>query len=219
MTQFQPPPPPGPGPIAGQPAPMMPIPRKPYSGIAVAAFVLSLLGCLGISAVLGFILGIAGIILTRNGQKRGMGLAIAALPISLIMGALSFVLFIIILIAGRSAVMLAQLPLFLAKEGELTDENLAEFRKFCTADFNMQVSNEQMRAWVHKMVDEHGKFTDMDDSIDGAVPGADGQFSLSVKAKFVNGPAQVTLVLVQDPFWEINLNDVMIDGSSPRDGP
>lgn len=221
MTQFQPPPspPPGPGPIAGQPAPMMPARPKPYSGISIAAFVLSILGCLGISAVLGFILGIVGIVITRKGQKRGMGLAIAALPISLVMGAISVLLFVSILFVGQSAIMLKQLPIFLSAEGEITDANLAEFRKICTADFNMNVSNEQMRAWVHKIVEEHGKFTEVNDNFEGATPGANGKFSVSVQAKFVNGPAQVTLVIVQDPFWEVNLDDIMIDGSSPRDGP
>ncbi len=221
MTQFQPPPspPPGPGPIAGQPAPMMPARPKPYSGIAIAAFVLSILGCLGISAVLGFILGIVGIVQTRNGQKRGMGLAIAALPISLIMGALSVVLCILTVVSMKSIEILTTLPAYITVEGELSDENLIEFRKFCSADFNTLVSNEHIRSWVSTISDKQGKFVELDIKSQEVVPGAAGDFSISVKSKFVNGSTRITVKFVPESVWDIKLDDIIIDGSSPRDGP
>ena len=57
--------------------------HSPWSVAAIAGLVLSLLGCSLIGAVLGLILGIVGITRTRGGRRRGMGLAIAAIPISL----------------------------------------------------------------------------------------------------------------------------------------
>ena len=77
MTQFGPPPVPPPG-MA------MPDARSdppPWSAAAIGAFVLSLLGFIGITAVLGLIFSIVGIVATRRGRRRGMGLAIAAIPI------------------------------------------------------------------------------------------------------------------------------------------
>lgn len=74
-------PPPGPMQAYGQPlyAPG-PSPEPPWDGFAVVAFILAVLGTTCLSAAL----GIAGLVRTQNGQRRGRGLAIAAIVISIL---------------------------------------------------------------------------------------------------------------------------------------
>ena len=55
--------------------------RPPVSGFAVAGFVLSLMWGVGILAIIGFALSIAGIAATSNGKRRGLGLGIAGMLI------------------------------------------------------------------------------------------------------------------------------------------
>lgn len=53
--------------------------KEKFSGLAIAAFVLSFLG-----GILGMVLSIVAIVTTGKGKKRGRGLAVAALVISLV---------------------------------------------------------------------------------------------------------------------------------------
>jgi len=57
-----------------------------WSALAITAFVLSFIGFLGFTAILAIIFGAVGIWVTRAGCRRGMGLAIAAIPIALVTG-------------------------------------------------------------------------------------------------------------------------------------
>lgn len=59
----------------GQPA------QAPNDGVSIAGFVLSLLCC---TSIIGLILGFVGLSRTKNGQRRGRGLAIAAVIIGII---------------------------------------------------------------------------------------------------------------------------------------
>ena len=219
MTRFQPPPPPGTGPAPEQAGPIFSSPRKPFSKAAIAGFVLSLLGCLGITAILGLILGIMGVVHTRDQRRRGMGLAIAAIPISLVTGAFGVFALIGVVLVVRSAVMLVQLPAVLATEGEISLQALTQFRQICSTDFNEEVSDEQLRAWFKQVIEKYGKFVTVEKKGRDIVPGGDDRMNISVKTKFVNGSARVTIKLIQDTFWDIRLDDIVIDGSSPRDGP
>ena len=90
MSQFSPPAGPPPGEMPEGDAVVMPRPKS-WSALAISGFVLSLVGCLGITAALGLVFGIAGILATRGRRKRGFGLAVAAIPISMLTGALSVV--------------------------------------------------------------------------------------------------------------------------------
>ena len=102
MTQFQPPTP-GPAMAPGGPVGVPPAFNEPvrWSAAAVAGFVLSLVGCLIVTAPLGLILGIVGIVTTRGGRRRGMGLAIAAIPISLLTGVFSLIVVANVVVFGQ----------------------------------------------------------------------------------------------------------------------
>ena len=74
---FPPPPPPG------YPAPPQ---QQKFSGLAIAGFILSFLG-----GLLGFVLSLIAIFQTGKGKKRGRGLAVAGVIISVVVAGLSIV--------------------------------------------------------------------------------------------------------------------------------
>lgn len=81
-------------PVAGGPAPVQtPMPAVPAktSGMAVASLVCGILGCSGITAIVGLILGIiAQVKISKsNGQLSGSGFAIAGICLSAVMGLLA----------------------------------------------------------------------------------------------------------------------------------
>ena len=69
-------------------------PPQPYSGTAIAGFVVSLVGV----GVVGLILSVLGLKDTKNGQKRGRGLAVAGVVIGAL-GTLLQLVFIVSFLA------------------------------------------------------------------------------------------------------------------------
>lgn len=214
MTQFQPPPfdaagtpPTDAYPAAGRQA-------KPWSAAAIAGFVLSLLGCTGITALLGFIFGVIGIVKTKEGQRRGLGLAVAAIPISVITGLL-FVLLVF------SFLVYAQLGPQLARLGEALEASdppatVAAIRGFCTESFNQAVSDEDLETWLARVRATHGKLVDRGHPTAAPTTTADGAIRFSQQAKFVNGRAAMTIELQRDGLFRFQIDDFAIDGVSPR---
>jgi hypothetical protein len=80
---------PGFPPPQGQPAypPPAPAPQQKFSGLAIAGFILSFFG-----GALGLILSVVAIFKTGAGKKRGRGLAVAGVVISVIVTGLSIAL-------------------------------------------------------------------------------------------------------------------------------
>jgi hypothetical protein len=77
-----------PGPIRPAPLPTAPAgPPPKTSGMAITSLILGVLGCLGITAIAGLILGIMSLVRIKNSQGRlgGQGLAIAGICVSAIM--------------------------------------------------------------------------------------------------------------------------------------
>jgi hypothetical protein len=74
-------PPPGPGGYPPPPAgyPPMPEQQQGFSGLAIAGFILSFFG-----GLLGFVLSLIAIFQTGKGKKRGRGLAVAGVVISVV---------------------------------------------------------------------------------------------------------------------------------------
>jgi len=210
MTQFQPPPPPTPlgTHTAGAQATS---PR--WSVSAIAGFVLSLLGCTGIGAILGLILGIVGIVVTRDGRRRGLGLAIAAIPISLVTGTLSVFIALGMFVAAAFLNITTKLPELL----ELDASGIGELRKLTTDDFDDEVADEDFRVWLAKVGEKHGKLISI--SLGTSPPTTsqrDGHTVFSFPGKFVNGNANISVVLSKGGIRDLRIDDVEVDGVSPR---
>jgi hypothetical protein len=216
MTQFQPPPPPPQGGYAS-PASYGPPGLPPWSIAAIAGFVLSLLGFLGVTAVLGLILGIVGIITTGDGRRRGRGLAIAAIPISVVTGAIFVLLLAAILFFLRAAELPIKLQSALAADSSSLVGAADTLRELGSAKFNDEVSAEAMQAWLKQINAKHGKLTSAKLDTDKMVSWRpDGATSLNVSGKFVNGPALIQLVFSKEKAWSLRIDDIDIGGSSPR---
>ena len=215
MTQFQPPPDvPGPVPSvepygrAGLAAP------PPWSVSSIVGFVLSLLGC---SAPLGFILGIVGIVRTSGGRRRGRGLAIAAIPISLVTGVLAFLVSVGLVLMGALGVILAEIPTLLSGDAEASKNAVFLLREAASDDFNASVSDEQLQAWLQQVAAKHGRLVTIGSP--RPVPGSAGsnEIGLDVEGKFVNGRTSI-LIRLRKQGWRYAIEDLAVDGVSPR-GP
>lgn len=226
MTQMQTPLPPP----AGQPAQYQGAGDEltgptPWSALAISAFVCALLGFLGVTAILGIILGIAGIIVTKSGKRRGMGLSIAAIPISIVTGLISIGLIVgLLLMAKIGTTVAAILPIFDAGASD-RPQAMAEFRKFTSQSFDEAVSDEQFFSWVDQVVKENGKLTEISARLGQGGPqpqvGKDdeGRMTLSIPAKFINGPATIRIIFNQEGLSDAKLDDITVGGVSPRGSP
>jgi hypothetical protein len=102
---------------------------------------------------------------------------------------------------------------------ELDASGIAALRRLTTDDFDSEVSDEDFRAWLAGVGEKHGKLIEI--SLDTAPPTStrrDGQAVLSFPGKFVNGNANITIVFSQEGFRDVRIDDIEVDGLSPR-GP
>ena len=218
MTQFQPPPfPPIPGQQDYDPTSYAPSAPPRWSAAAIGAFILSLLGFLGVTAVLGLIFGIVGIITTSGGRRRGKGLAIAAIPISLAMGVLSVVLLLGILFYTSAKVIPVKLHAALGADSATVADSANALREIGSAAFNDKVSTEALQAWITQINAKHGQLTSISrDSQQFMSTMPDGVVHLNFSGKFVNGQAAIRLIFKAEQVWSMRIDDIEIDGSSPR---
>lgn len=186
MSQFTPPAGPPPGAMPEGTSAAMTRPQS-WSALAISGFVLSLLGCLGITAALGLVFGIAGIVATRGGGKRGFRLAVAAIPISLVMGALG---------AGVSyylttmyVIYMERMDSVVAVVGSTPDDSaeaFARLREGCSEEFIEKIDDESLTRWLATIREKHGALVSTDEQ---PVPVQGG--SVRINAKFLNGPAPI----------------------------
>lgn len=218
MTQFQPPPD-APGELSGGQAfpPELDRTQAPWSAAAITSFVLSLLGCLGITALLGLVLGIVGILRTRGGRRRGKGLAVAALPISVVTG-LIFVFAVLasVMVAGTLAVA-KELPAAFDSDSPEAATALLVLRANCSEGFNAAVTSEQLDTWIARVNAQHGKLMEVGQKPTKVPPDpGSNEWGLAFEGKFVNGPASIHLSFIQDGLRP-KIVDLSVDGVSVRD--
>ncbi len=219
MTGHQPYPPPLPAHSASYAAPI-PSGPPPWSSSAIAAFVLSLLGFLGVTAVLGLIFAVVGLVATRGGRRRGMGLAIAAIPISIVTAAIAglFVIGAVMLVRGKDFVQKLE-PVLTSTSGAVP-QSAATLMELGSADFQQAVPVAKLEDWLRNVGQTHGNMTGFQP--DPTTPFAKnqaGELVLSFQGKFVNGPATIRLTFSNQDMWSPRISDIEIGGSSPRDGP
>lgn len=221
MTQFQPPPiPPGDRPDEAY-GPLEPIAPAPMSAAAVTGFVCSLLGCAGITALAGFVFGIIGIAKTRDGVRRGRGLAIAAIPISVVTGVgsvvIAFAAYVSLALFASTARITVALPEVLAADPALFAEAEAALRPLCSDAFNEDVSSEALHAWLVEIASTHGKLVEHP-TLAGRQPvTTPGYISWEVSVRFDHGEAKMLLRFAYGGATDLKLDDIKIAGVSPRE--
>ena len=193
-----------------------PVGPAPFSAAAIAALVLSLLGCLGITAVLGFVLAIVGILRTSGGARRGRGLAIAALPVSLVTGAVSVVVIALAWSGIQSMEVAMRLPDVYGVEGKVSPAYLDEFRGVCTDSFNAEVTADQLSSWFDEVRSKHGALVELKGpGTTAPVPKTD-RVRYVMNGKFVSGTQTVELIMRIVPPVSYKIDDIVIADSSPR---
>jgi hypothetical protein len=189
-----------------------------WSAAAISGFVLSLLGCLGITALLGLVLGIVGILRTGGGQRRGRGLAIAAIPISLVMGVLSLSIAFSAYMAMQAKDVLEQVPTVLAADSAGTMAAASALRQLATTGFNDDVGDAALEAWLKQVAEKHGRLAQPPQLSRVQPPAQPDQKTRAInfEGKFINGTASVSITFDSSD-WEVKIDDIAVDGVSPRD--
>ncbi len=218
MTQFQPPPFPDQPRQAGyQPATYASTAPPPWSAAAIAGFVLSLLGFLGVTAVLGLILGIIGCFTTSGGRRRGKGLAIAAIPISVVMAVFSVLLVAMVYFIAQVAIVPDKLDVVLGSKSASTAEGARALREISSATLNQELTTEKFESWIAGVNAAHGKLTSTSvDAQQMMLKNPDGSMVLNFKGKFVNGPAAIRLTFKEKDVWSLRIDDIDIGGLALR---
>jgi len=215
MSQFSPPAGPPPGAMPESPSAAMPRPQS-WSALAITGFVLSLLGCLGITAVLGLIFGVAGIIVTRGGKKRGFGLAVAAIPISLVWGALAvggiyFAKTMYVVYLDRVEAVVAVVD----STPDNSAEAFARLREGCSEEFLEIIDDESLTSWLATVREKPGALVSADDQ---PVP-VQGGGGLRINAKFGNGPAPIIFRFSSRGGTKLLIEYIAIDGLAVGQSP
>lgn len=192
----------------------------PMSKAAVTGFVSSLVFCVpGLSPLLGLIFGIVGIAATSGGRRRGRGLAIAAIPIALVVGVghcyLGYYMGVVMhkMLVFPSHVV----PVFEASSVKVPEAATKAYRH-SSEGFRQSVSEEQFQAWVSEVIAEHGQLQKYKASATpfDKDPRGGGVVIAHLAGDFVNGSAVIDVVMVvnkEKGDWEFD--DIRVDGDSP----
>ncbi len=126
---------------------------KRWSRAAIAAFVLSLLGCLGFTAILGLIFAVVGVTATRGGRRRGLGLAIAAIPLSVITGVIGLVMIVVFALGSQSMAASRQVGSLLASGVAVSSQG--GFQELCSVDLRKALEGDDFATWLGIVQSEH----------------------------------------------------------------
>jgi len=189
-----------------------------WSALAITAFVLSFLGFLGFTAILGILLGIAGIAVTRGGRRRGMGMAIAAIPISFVTGSFGAML----VYGGYTVFYMYQtsekLVPILSASSEKSADGAAAILALGSESFRTNVGRERLEQWLRDVNRKHGNLTKFERDLDTNLitPNSAGKAVLNMRGKFTNGQALVRITFANDTLLHPSVDDIEVDGLSPR---
>jgi len=199
-------------------APQTPVGPAPYSALAIAGFVCALLGfCLGVPAILGLILGIAGIAVTGGGVRRGRGLAIAAIPISLVATVLWVVVGMGFMAMSHLVQSMEQVTNIYDVNGHVSTSAAQAIRESFTDEFKQQVSEKQFIAWLERVRAVDGAFVQITDPGQPTPdPKNPNRMILHSKAKFATGNKAIDTTIQIDSLTSWGIADISVDGLSPR---
>ncbi len=191
---------------------MMPTGPAPLSGMAVAGFVSSVTICCPVlSPLLGFIFSVIGLMQTREGMRRGRGLAIAGLIISLLIVPLHGW---VVIAGGTLAVEMTRIPVAMIglQTGEI-DVALSELYQLGSPDLKSRVGEDEFVEWVRAEFSARGGLQKIAQDVhQPAGPSPDGQhIRMRWAAEFAEGRIVITTDLRFDIWGHVSLENLIID--------
>lgn len=190
-----------------------------WSAAAITGFVLSFLGCTGVGAPLGIVFGIVGLVRTRGGRRRGFGLAVAAIPISLLTGVLFVVIAIGMMLGSATRAAASEVKEVLRTRPADIAMAVSSLREICSEDFSAEVGAEELRAWVEAVRAKHGRLVQLEGLIHQPSGRSSGKASIGLEGKFINGRANITITFKVEGLRRVTVDDIEVDGVSPRGSP
>jgi hypothetical protein len=189
------------------------IERPKLSVAAIAGFILSFLFVL---APIGILLGIVGIFRTRGGRRRGMGFAIASLPIGFITGSLTVVMSMalwVFYLMGTTAIHSTE---FLQSSRVVMAEKAADAYEGFSKRFKLEVDEDRFAQWAMQVAIKHGTLQKIEPpDAKSMKPRDDDTSEINMTGQFVNGPATVSVTIGFDGL-EPEIDDITVDGVSPK---
>lgn len=195
-------------------AEMMPTGPAPLSGMAVAGFVSSVTICCPVfSPLLGLIFSAIGLMQTREGMRRGRGLAIAGLIISLLLvplhgwGVVSLGTFAV----GWQKMALAMTELPTGEVGL----GLSRVYQMGSTELKSSVSEDEFVAWARAEFSARGGLQNLVPDVQqpaGPPPGGQPmQIRLHWAAQFPEGQIVISTDLRLDMWGQVSLENLIID--------
>jgi hypothetical protein len=189
------------------------------SAAALTGFICSLIFCLPVfGPLLGLIFGVVGVATTAGGRRRGRGLAIAAILISLLVGvgqgAVGYV-------GGAIVVKLFRFPsrvetVFRASATHAPEAAAEVYKNRSSQAFRDKVTQEQFQSWVAGVITRHGQLQSATSSQQPVETTPDGRMVARRTGHFVNGSAAIEIFMSFNRLmrrWEFD--DIRVDGQSP----
>lgn len=192
-----------------------------WSALAITAFVLSIVGFLGFTAILGIIFAIAGIAVTSGGRRRGLGLAISAIPISVVTGALGAVVAYGGYTFWHMYKTTENLVPVLSASSEKAADGAESILALSSASFRANVQKSHLEEWLREINRKHGSLAKFEPNTETDIltANAAGNAVLNVRGKFTNGPALMRVTFSPDSLLDYRIDDIDVDGLSPRSPP
>jgi hypothetical protein len=195
----------------------------PWSGSAITGFVSSLLICIPVvSSLVGLIAGIMGISSTAGGRRRGRGLAIAAIPISLLTG-VGWAYGLMIMVKSATSLMEMKTTVEqVFKARDLSDEDVqALIESSMSERAAASTTPAKIREWVEKVKADQGSLAEV--TLNMRVEPMPGTTTtvLVFPCRFVNGTADVRVisaVSLKDGM-KFLIDDIKVGGHSLHNEP
>jgi hypothetical protein len=191
-----------------------------WSALAVGAFVCALLGFLGFTAVLGVLFGIAGIAVTRKGERRGLGLAVAAIPISVLTGAIGMFVVYGMLTAASMYNATAALERALAGPSDQIAVESVAIYDVASETFRKDVSSQGLVQWLQGVSARHGNLVSLEpDPAVRTITSGPGGTVWNMRGKFTNGPVLVRITFAPETLLDWRVVNIEVDGVAVRPEP
>ncbi len=209
---MEPHPPSQPAPVGNEAIPPDALSPPKWSLAAVAGFVLSFLLIL---APLGILLGIVGIIRTWGGRRRGMGLAVAAIPIGAVVSLLVGMVLITFFVMRMNITYADRAAKVLQTSSVRVPEVAEEFYAQRSEHFRKAVSQEELERWLDEVIKTHGSLLE--------VKRAPRPFDLDPETKewivnlvgeFAQGTAHIGVVVANPRGTEVELRNISVEGNA-----